>query len=116
LGNSSATTHTVEPGQTYYSISRQYGLTVDELLAMNNKTTANVLESGQHLIVRAASAGKPTISSATQGVLYHTVEKGETMFRVSKQYDVSIEQIQEWNNLSDVGVKEGQKLKIVKSQ
>jgi membrane-bound lytic murein transglycosylase D len=83
---------------------------------MNNRTTANVLEAGQHLTVRAASAAKPASGSTTQGVLYHTVEKGETMFRVSKQYDVRIEQIQEWNNLSDVGVKEGQKLKIVKSE
>ena len=115
-GNSAATTHTVEPRQTYYSISRLYGLTVDELLAMNNRTTANVLEAGQHLTVRAVSAAKPASGGTTQGVLYHTVEKGETMFRVSKQYDVRIEQIQEWNNLSDVGVKEGQKLKIVKSE
>ncbi|MDB5243009.1 MAG: peptidoglycan-binding protein, partial [Spirosoma sp.] len=115
-GSSSSTMHTVEPGQTYYSISRQYGLTVDELLAMNNRTTANVLETGQHLTVRAVSTAKPTVGNTVQGTLYHTVEKGETMFRVSKLYNVSIEQIQEWNNLSDVGVKEGQKLKIVKSE
>lgn len=118
--NRSVSTHTVEPGQTYYSISRLYGLTVDELLAMNNLTASNVLEAGQQLMVKPAagravqpsSTGEAATSKAT--VTYHTVAKGETMFRISKQYGVTLEQIQEWNNLSDVGVKEGQKIKILK--
>ena len=118
----SVTKHLVEPGQTYYSISKLYGLTVDELLAMNNRTMANVLEAGQQLTVKAPSADKPVQSSqksssttTSSGVSYHTVAKGETMFRISKIYDVTVEQIQEWNNLTDTGVKEGQKLKIMKA-
>lgn len=119
--NRSGSTHTVEPGQTYYSISKMYGLSVDQLLALNNLTTSNVLESGQQLIVKPATGGtsSPTrtgsASASNQGTAtYHTVAKGETMFRISKQYGVTVEQIQEWNNLSDVGVKEGQKIKILK--
>lgn len=117
----SGSTHTVEPGQTYYSISKMYGLSVDQLLALNNLTTSNVLESGQQLIVKPATGASsaPTrtgsASTSNQGTAtYHTVAKGETMFRISKQYGVTVEQIQEWNNLSDVGVKEGQKIKILK--
>ena len=124
--NHSVTKHVVEPGQTYYSISKLYGLTVDELLAMNNRTMANVLEAGQQLTVKAPSADKPvqpvqqpapkSSSMATSsGLSYHTVAKGETMFRISKIYNVTIEQIQEWNNLTDTSVKEGQKLKIMKA-
>ncbi|MVM31302.1 LysM peptidoglycan-binding domain-containing protein [Spirosoma sp. HMF4905] len=121
--NRSAATHTVEAGQTYYSISKLHGLTVDELLALNNLTTNDKLEVGQQLAVKPTPGGRlvqpsstaktatPTESSA---VTYHTVAKGETMFRISQIYGVSIEQIQAWNNLSDVGVKLGQKIKIVK--
>ena len=111
-------THTVEPGQTYYSISRLYGLTVDELLTMNSLTTDNVLAAGQRLTVRATPTGGPvqpsraTPTGASSGMAYHTVAKGETMFRISKIYGVTIEQIQNWNNLNGAGVKEGQKLKI----
>ena len=36
------------------------------------------------------------------------------MFRISQLYGVSIEQIQVWNNLTDVGVNVGQKIKIMK--
>ncbi|WP_338876088.1 LysM peptidoglycan-binding domain-containing protein [Spirosoma sp. SC4-14] len=114
----SAATHTVEAGQTYYSISKMYDLSVDELLALNNLTTNDVLEVGQKLTVKAGNGQAqtaPRTDSPQQGsVTYHTVAKGETMFRISKQYGVTIEQIQEWNNLSDVGVKEGQKIKIMK--
>ena len=121
--NKSAATHVVEAGQTYYSISKLYGLTVDELLAMNNLTASNILETGQTLVVKP-TAGRPVQPSRTSSasplppaqpvVTYHTVAKGETMFRISKQYDVTIEQIQQWNNLTDVGVKEGQRIKIMK--
>jgi membrane-bound lytic murein transglycosylase D len=38
------------------------------------------------------------------------------MYRISKEYGVTVQQIQEWNNLTDTNVKEGQKLKIEKSE
>ncbi|UHG89948.1 LysM peptidoglycan-binding domain-containing protein [Spirosoma oryzicola] len=119
--NRTASTHTVEPGQTYYSISKLYGLTVDQLLTLNDLTANDGLRVGQQLVVKKAAgspvASAPTKSAATasQGTAtYHTVAKGETMFRISKQYGVSIEQIQEWNNLTDNTVKEGQRIKIMK--
>ncbi|MFD2933048.1 LysM peptidoglycan-binding domain-containing protein [Spirosoma flavum] len=122
--NRLAATHTVEPGQTYYSISKLYGLTVDELLALNNLTTPEKLEVGQKLAVKLTPGGRlvqPSVTAKTASksesqsdVTYHIVEKGETMFRISKLYGVSIEQIQTWNNLTDIGVKQGQKIKIVK--
>ncbi|WP_460938816.1 LysM peptidoglycan-binding domain-containing protein [Spirosoma humi] len=122
--NRSAATHTVEPGQTYYSISKLYGLTVDELLAINDLTTADKLEVGKKLAVKLTPGGrlvKPsasvmakTTTAPESAVTYHTVAKGETMFRISQIYGVSIEQIQTWNNLTDAGVKVGQKIKIMK--
>ncbi|GAB2593646.1 LysM peptidoglycan-binding domain-containing protein [Spirosoma areae] len=125
--NRSATTHTVEPGQTYYSVSKLYGLTVDELLSLNNLTTNDKLEVGQKLAVKLTPGGRlvqPSVSGTAKtssasvlpsAVTYHTVAKGETMFRISQIYGVSIEQIQEWNNLTDVGVKLGQRIKILKN-
>ncbi|GAB4047931.1 LysM peptidoglycan-binding domain-containing protein [Spirosoma litoris] len=122
VANRSANTHTVEAGQTYYSISKLYGLTVDELLSLNNLTANDKLEVGQQLAVKLVPGGRlvqpsPTVKSASpaeSSVTYHTVAKGETMFRISQIYGVTIEQIQAWNNLPDVGVKLGQKIKIVK--
>ncbi|MVM41337.1 LysM peptidoglycan-binding domain-containing protein [Spirosoma sp. HMF3257] len=127
--NRSGATHTVEAGQTYYSISKLYGLTVDELLSLNNLTTNDKLEVGQQLAVKLTPGGRVVQPSSSvkvapasapasipqPAVTYHTVAKGETMFRISQIYGVSIEQIQSWNNLTDVGVKVGQKIKILKN-
>jgi membrane-bound lytic murein transglycosylase D len=135
--------HKVEPGQTYYSIAKQYGITVDELRSMNNLSASDVLVVGKELTVKGspspaastaatntaskpaavAPASKPTAvapvkettaTAATGETTYHTVEKGETMFRISKNFGVTIEQIQTWNNLTTTEVKVGQKIKIVK--
>lgn len=122
--NRSATSHSVEPGQTYYSISKLYGLTVDELLSLNNLTEGDKLEVGQKLAVKLTPGGRlvqPSVTTKStpasvspSAATYHTVAKGETMFRISQIYGVTIEQIQQWNNLTDTGVKMGQKIKIVK--
>lgn len=119
--------HAVEAGQTYYSISKLYGVVIEDILTANNLTLEDKLAVGQQLTIRNVAQGFPTgreinaatpstvpVSTPTQEVLYHIVEKGQTMFRISKLYNVTIEQIQQWNGLTDVAVKEGQKIKIIK--
>ena len=46
--------HQVQPGETLYSISKQYALKVKELLAMNRMKAGSVIVPGQKLIVRSA--------------------------------------------------------------
>lgn len=116
--------HKVEPGQTYYSISRLYGVSVDDLLAWNNLTQNDKLSVGQSLVIKGEgeTSGRPVTSGSssavdpqvTEEIVYHTVQKGETMYRISKQYGVTVEQIQSWNQLQNGGVTVGQQLKIIK--
>jgi LysM repeat protein len=47
--------HQVEAGDTFYSISKKFGLTVDELLQINQMKPDSVLMPGQKLIVSKAS-------------------------------------------------------------
>lgn len=117
------TFHTVEAGQTFFSISRMHNLTVKELLALNNLKEIVTLSVGQKLIVKKGSSESETaVSSNKTGsaqpsrqsgtVKTHTVAPGETLFRISQNYKVGIEEIQRLNNLSGNTVKVGQKLKI----
>ena len=46
------------------------------------------------------------------GGSYHTVEKGETLYRISKQYGVSVQDLKNWNNLGDNTIHVGQKLVV----
>ena len=54
-----------------------------------------------------AKHGKPIKS-----VTVHSVAKGETLYRIASIYDVSVEDLQKWNNLSSVTLKEGQRVYI----
>ena len=45
--------HTVEAGDTYYSIARKHGLSVDDLLALNGRNAGRVLRVGEILVVSA---------------------------------------------------------------
>lgn len=46
---------------------------------------------------------------------YHVVQKGETLFSISKKYSKSVDQLKELNHLNDFGLKVGQKLIINKN-
>jgi LysM repeat protein len=42
----------------------------------------------------------------------HTVAKGETLYRISKEYGVSVQDLKSWNNLADNTIHVGQKLTV----
>ncbi len=41
---------------------------------------------------------------------YYTVVKGDTLYRISRTYDVTVEQLKQWNNLTDNIISIGQRL------
>ena len=121
INKSTAQYHSVERGQTYFSISRLYNITINDLLDWNHLTVKDQLAVGQRLIVsRSAAATAPrttpaSVSSASDSeYTLHTVASGETLFRISQNYGVSIADIQRINNMSGVNVILGEKLKIPK--
>jgi LysM repeat protein len=55
----------------------------------------------------------PQISTTTSnGFIQHTVKQGETMYSISRQYQVKVTDLMEWNGLSSFEIKEGQILQI----
>lgn len=94
-----AATHTVSKGDTLYSISRKYGMSVDELCRANGITEKDALRIGQKL-------------SIPETVLY-TVVEGDTLYSLGRNYGVSVDEIRSLNGLSATDkLKVGQTLKI----
>ncbi|MCO5230687.1 MAG: LysM peptidoglycan-binding domain-containing protein [Chitinophagales bacterium] len=52
-------------------------------------------------------------STATDNRIYHTVKQGDTLYNISKKYNVDIENIKKWNGISDSGIQLGQQLIIL---
>lgn len=106
--------HVVESGQTFYSISRQYSIAIKSLLEWNNLTLNDKLAVGQKLVVSPPRTGTVTTNptASPNEVIIHTVASGENLYRISLRYGVSMQSIQQLNNMSDSNVQLGQKLKI----
>lgn len=60
-----AGTHAVEKGETYYSISRKYGISVEQLCAVNNLTVNDVLKVGQKLSIPEKNVEKKNLPSSS---------------------------------------------------
>lgn len=120
------TTHTVAKGETLYSISRKYQITVAELRLANNMTEKDVLKSGQKLTIPNAdistaaivtsSPSKTNSNSETiaQGSEY-VVKSGDTFYGIARKSGITVSELYAANDLgSDAVLKVGQKLKIPK--
>ena len=55
------TSYKVEKGDTLYSISRKYQITVAELRAANNLSENDILKAGQKLIIPEADIGTASL-------------------------------------------------------
>lgn len=117
LEKSAAEFHTVKTGETLYSIAKQYNLTIPQLTSYNNIPWDAPLKVGQKLRLKVPEAEKATLPTATHNsgaYLVHEVKSGETMYKVARQYEVTIKELMEWNDKEDFDVSVGEKLKVRK--
>ncbi|WP_162054500.1 LysM peptidoglycan-binding domain-containing protein [Pontibacter pamirensis] len=113
------TKHVVKQGETLYGISRMYAVTVNDLTAWN-KLGDVPIQMGQELLIaeplvqpeqEATAEDVPaTMLSTTSD--YHTVVAGETLYQISKKYSVSLEDMRNWNKLTDNNIRLRQELRV----
>lgn len=107
------TMYYVEKGDSMYSISQKFNMSVDELKAIN-KLSSTALSIGQKLSinknVKQISVVEP--SPKTPANRFHTVQKGDTLYSISKQYNMTVTALQKVNGLKDTALNIGQKLQV----
>ena len=96
--------HTVTQGQGLYSISRMYGVTEDDIIKLN-PGSEKVIRTGQELRI-------PNRSQTSSG-RFHTIQKGETLYRLSVENRISVKELCDANpGLSAQNFKIGQVITI----
>ena len=106
--------HTIEQGQTVYSISKAYELTVDEIY-YENPEARNGLQIGEQLNIPATSRDKEIsdeLRSNEYNFIFHIVQRGETLYSIGRIYDVKADELEEVNPEAKRGIKIGQYIKI----
>lgn len=86
--------------------------------ANNNTATADapVAKAPEKGIPREMVEDLKKVGSVTStgGSKFHTVTEKETLYSISRQYSVTVAQLQQWNNLQENGIKIGQQLIVRK--
>lgn len=115
-------THIVRQGETLFSISRQYSITVNQLREWNN-LRGNQISIGQRLVVSPSGQApapqtptptpqQPPSTPDDATSIRHQVRAGETLFSLSRRYGVTVNDIRSWNNLRSNLLEVGQVLTI----
>jgi LysM repeat protein len=104
--------HRVERQQTLFSVSRQYDVTQDDIIRFNPQA-ANGLREGEILRIPKSQAeqAEKAQENLTARYLTHKVEAGETLFSISRKYNVTQEDITKLNPDLEV-LSIGRELKI----
>lgn len=97
--------HKIKKGETISQIAEQYNVSISSIKEWNNLPDNNII-AGDELIIKKDK----TLSNNNSE--YHLVSKGESLYSISKKYNIPIQKIKKLNNLSGSQIKPGQKLKI----
>ena len=103
----------VRRGDSWWRISNRFGIPVSVLKQTNN-TSSNILRPGQYVIVPAS--GSSHASASTQDYAQrrgnYTVQRGDTLWDISRKFNVEMQTLIAANGLSSNTIRPGQKLYI----
>ena len=98
-------TYTVKAGDTLYGISNQFGVSVIELIKLNN-VDANTLQIGKVLRIPDKSGDNP------DSVFTYKVVKGDSLYKIANKYNTTVDSIKKLNNLVSDLITIGEELQV----
>ena len=134
-------THTVAPGENLYDIAQAEGIRLESLLQYNFLTPNSQIAVGEKLYLAGEAPAKPKLvndrpvdvtasyktadamktttmpaGSKEVSAITHTVQPKETLYSISKKYDVEMDDVRKWNAMETNELKIGQQIRINKSR
>ena len=99
--------YTVKKGDSLWSISKKYDISVKELIELNNLNNLT-LQINQKLKVPKIIIIEPEENDTE----IYIVEKNDTLWSISRKFNISVNELKELNNLTNNLLSIGQELKI----
>ena len=101
----------VRSGETLSSIARRHGMPVTTLARLNNMGAGDTLVKGQRLVIKASARRFRDEGVASGRRVLYTVRSGDTVYSISRQFQVPVPQLKTWNGLNEHHqIKAGQRL------
>lgn len=114
--------HTVQPGESLWTLSRRYGVDAKTIAAWNGLNDPSRIRAGQQLALYFAPApaggGQPSLAAAASKrpptaeaeITYYRVRGGDTLWSIAQKFQTTTRQIQEWNQLNGDLIHPGKQL------
>ncbi|MBD0333497.1 MAG: LysM peptidoglycan-binding domain-containing protein [Chitinophagaceae bacterium] len=135
--------HTVAPGETLREIAQKEAIRLESLQAYNFLKEGMQPAEGEILNLRGQASARPQLEDVkfkavvtslkkefsevkkevsellkrdktANDFVVHTVQPKETLYSITKKYDVSVDEVIKWNELQNQELKVGQQLRINK--
>lgn len=116
--------HEIVKGETGYSLTKKYNVSLEELMALNPEMSAG-LKIGQqvkipvknNVVEEVAPVVNPTDKTQTKvnfsdSIVQYTVQPNETLYTIAKRYMLPAADLQSFNKLKSTKIKEGDVLQI----
>lgn len=102
--------HTVSRGDSLWTIARRYDTSVATLTSVNNISSRAVLRPGQQLKVPLSV---DVDNNNGRKVVRYTVRRGDSLWSISRRFDVSVNALRQWNSLNQQALLQpGQELQL----
>lgn len=112
------TTYKVQKGDTLYSISQKFNTTVDEIKRLNNITSNNIYINQELYIPTSTSSPStplpipPIDDDENEEYSEYIVQKGDSLWKISRDYNITVKELIELNNLATTTLQIGDKLLV----
>lgn len=111
------TTHKIRRGETLGTIARRYRTSISSIAIANNipKRKYKNIRAGKRLKIPQKGIiyqPKPAQTPASTQIFFHTVKRGDSLWKLAKRYNTTTRKIQKLNKLSKTQLHVGQRLKI----
>jgi cell wall-associated NlpC family hydrolase len=112
--------HSVVSGESIYSIAKKYGVSESDIYELNPKSKGALLQLKTVLLIpnkKNKSKNNKEVEVLKSIPDFHIVESGESLYKISKKYNISIEKLKELNpDINPQALQIGDKIKITSSK
>ncbi|MBL4762809.1 MAG: LysM peptidoglycan-binding domain-containing protein [Gammaproteobacteria bacterium] len=111
--------HIVQPGDSFWDIAQQFGVSVNKLARWNGMSPKDLLVTGKKLVVWTTTQQTPHIRSARNSgtpnqlqKIRYVVRDGDSLARIADKFRVAVKDLKNWNKVGKY-IQPGQKLTLL---
>ncbi|MEG7381654.1 LysM peptidoglycan-binding domain-containing protein [Bacillus subtilis] len=110
-GAASAQSIQVKKGDTLWGLSRKYDTTIGKIKS-ENSLRSDMIYAGQTLSINGKTSSSKSSSSSSSSSSTYTVKSGDSLWKISKTYGMTVSELKKMNGLKSDLLRIGQVLKL----